>query len=227
MLNEAKLRDRLSVGETMALQGRLILADDHPLFRHGLIEAVQANWPKLVVEEAGSLAELQQLLRRRHDIALVLLDLRLPDSTDLGGLRTMRERFPAVPVAVISALEDPFTIAGAIRQGAMGFIPKSSSMSMLIEALSRILDGEIYTPASFEISAPRVSDMIAEAGLSPAQMRIISGLQRGLLNKQIAFELGLTEHTVKAHLTAAFRKLGVENRLQATLLLRGDPGSRA
>lgn len=202
----------------------LILADDHPLFRHGLIEATQANWPGLVMEEAGSISELLHLLGRRHDIDLVLLDLRLPDSADLGGLRTLRERFPATPVAVISAIEDNFTITGALRQGAMGFIPKSSSMPVLVDALARIFCGDIYTPTSFGKAAPCTSDLVARAGLSPAQMRIISGLERGLLNKQIAFELGLTEHTVKAHLTAAFRKLGVENRLQATLLLRGENG---
>jgi DNA-binding NarL/FixJ family response regulator len=197
------------------------LADDHPLFRRGLAEAAHLSFTDLEVEEVESLAELMSSLRGDSTAALVLLDLRLPDCSDFAGLRAIRERFPAVPVAIVSALDDALTISRAIRLGAMGFIPKSSRMTVLTDAICKIIAGEIWTPPSCGAAQP-AHERVAGAGLTPAQMRIISGLQRGLLNKQIAFELGVTEHTVKAHMTAAFRKLGVENRLQAMVLLRGE-----
>jgi DNA-binding NarL/FixJ family response regulator len=205
----------------MSEGGRIILADDHPLFRRGLAEAAHISFPDMEVEEVESLAGLLSTLRRGGAIDLVLLDLRLPDCSDFAGLRAVRERFPAIPVAIVSALDDALTISGAIRLGAVGFIPKSSRMAVLTEAIYKIMAGEIWTPPSCGSVQPAHA-RVAAAGLTPAQMRIISGLQRGLLNKQIAFELGVTEHTVKAHMTAAFRKLGVENRLQAIVLLRGE-----
>jgi DNA-binding NarL/FixJ family response regulator len=214
-------RERLTSGS-----GRIILADDHPLFRRGLAEAANLSFPGLEVEEVESLAGLLSSLRHGGTVELVLLDLRLPDCSDFAGLRAVRERFPTVPVAVVSALDDALTISGAMRLGAMGFIPKSSRMTVLTEAICRIMAGEIWTPPSCGAAQPAHA-RVAGAGLTPAQMRIISGLQRGLLNKQIAFELGVTEHTVKAHMTAAFRKLGVENRLQAMVLLRGESVSFA
>lgn len=200
----------------------VILADDHPLFRRGLREAVEVACKDIAVHEVGTLDELLRRIREQRNISLVLLDLRLPDCEDFGGLRVVRERYPTLPVAIVSAIEDNVTISAAIRSGAVGFIPKSATMNQLSEALAAIFAGDVWTPKPAFRPVSSSSRKIADAGLTPAQMRIISGLQRGLLNKQIAFEIGVTEHTVKAHMTAAFKKLGVENRLQAMVLLQNE-----
>jgi DNA-binding NarL/FixJ family response regulator len=210
------LPDESAIGQTRAM--RLLIADDHPLVRKALSEAVQIACPGMVVEEVETLAQLMTRLRGPIPVGLVLLDLHLTDSHGFSGLRTIRDRFPSVPVAIISALEDPLTITGAIDLGAMGFIPKSARLPELIEAIAAIYAGEIWTPTNGS-ALPCASERLQEAGLTPAQQRIITALQRGLLNKQIAFELGVTEHTVKAHMTAAFRKLGVTNRMQAMVML--------
>lgn len=201
---------------------KIVIADDHPLVRRALAEAAQIACPNAFIEEVETLAQLLARLRADSEVALVLLDLRLPDSSGFSGLRTFRERFPHIPIAIVSALEDELTINGAIDLGAMGFIPKSARLSDLTEAIITIYDGEIWTPRD-RAAQPCASERLSLAGLTPAQLRIVSGLQRGLLNKQIAFELGVTEHTVKAHMTAAFRKLGVTNRMQAMVILGSEP----
>lgn len=208
--------------ETSLPQARIVIADDHPLVRKALAEAAQIACPDACIEEVETLAELLALLRKRSEVTLVLLDLRLPDASGFSGLRTLRERFPFVPVAIVSALEDDLTINGAIDLGALGFIPKSARLADLTEAITTIHEGEVWTPRD-RPPASCPSERLALAGLTPAQLRIVGGLKRGLLNKQIAFELGVTEHTVKAHMTAAFRKLGVTNRMQAMVLLGSEP----
>ncbi|WP_293971553.1 response regulator transcription factor [Sphingomonas sp.] len=205
---------------------RLIIADDHPLFRRGLREAAAMVCGDLRIDEVETLAELHDVLARSDDIALVLLDLRLPDCSGFGGLRQTRERFPIVPVAIVSALEDQLTIRSALEFGAMGFIPKSTRLEELVDGIAAILAGEIWTPPMRD-EAPASPSRLLSAGLTPAQMRIVACLQRGMLNKQIAHELGVTEYTVKAHMTAAFRKLGVFNRTQALVLLRDEMRSPA
>jgi DNA-binding NarL/FixJ family response regulator len=210
------------VDDCAARTTKVVIADDHPLVRRALAEAAQIACPDALIEEVETLAQLLARLRADSEVALVLLDLRLPDSSGFSGLRTFRERFPHVPVAIVSALEDDLTINGAIDLGAMGFIPKSARLPDLTEAITAIYEGEIWTPRD-RAATPCVSERLSVAGLTPAQLRIVSGLQRGLLNKQIAFELGVTEHTVKAHMTAAFRKLGVTNRMQAMVILGNQP----
>jgi DNA-binding NarL/FixJ family response regulator len=209
-------RDGAQVNIAAAL--RVLIADDHPLVRKALAEAVQIACPDTPVQEFETLAQLMVSLRANPHVGLVLLDLRLPDSNGFSGLRTVRERFPYVPVVIVSAVEDDLTIRGAIDLGAMGFIPKSARLADLAEAIATIYTGGVWTPSD-RAASPCASERLTAAGLTPAQLRIVAGLQRGLLNKQIAFELGVTEHTVKAHMTAAFRKLGVTNRMQAMVML--------
>lgn len=168
------------------------------------------------------MAQLTSSLRKNNDVSLILLDLRLPDASGFSGLRTLREHFPCIPIAIVSALEDDMTINGAMALGAMGFIPKSARLPDLAAAIATIYEGETWVPSDRN-AQPCSSERIARAGLTPAQLRVMSGLHRGLLNKQIAFELGVTEHTIKAHMTASFRKLGVSHRTQAMHLLRGEP----
>lgn len=197
---------------------RIIVADDHPLFRAALVSALARAAPGAVVEETPSLAGAREALTR-GPVDLLLLDLRLSDSEGFAGLAGVRSDFPAVPVVVVSASEDGGTIARALAFGAAGFIPKSATLGEMIEALAAIRAGDVWAPATPDLAA--VEPMEARiASLTPSQLKILIGLQQGRLNKQIAFDLGVTEATIKAHLTGVFRKLGVQNRTQAVIAAR-------
>jgi DNA-binding NarL/FixJ family response regulator len=195
---------------------RVLLADDHPLFREALRATINRVRPDLEVEEAESLAAAKEKLKT-SSFALVLLDLKLTDSEGFLGLLTLRSEFPKTPVAIVSATEGPHAVQNAMAYGAAGYIPKSARASELADALAAIFAGDVWTPPEMEVAEPsREASLVAS--LSPAQARILAGVMRGRLNKQIAFDLGVTEATVRAHMTAVFRKLGVVNRTQAVIL---------
>lgn len=197
---------------------RIVVADDHPLFRAALVSAVARAAPGAVVVETPSLAGAREALAA-GPVDLLLLDLRLSDSDGFAGLAGVRADYPAVPVVVVSASEDGATVARTLAFGASGFIPKSASLAVMIEALSEIRAGEIWAPVA--VDAGGGDGMEARiASLTPSQLKILIGLQQGRLNKQIAFDLGVTEATIKAHLTGVFRKLGVQNRTQAVIAAR-------
>jgi len=193
--------------------GRVVIADDHPLLREALRAAVLKAVSGAALEECASLAAVQAALRAAP-ADLVLLDLKMPDCDGFVGLLALRGEFPAAPVVIVSATEDAETIRRAIALGAAGFIPKSTPLAEMVGALTAILEGETWVPHEVEVSVAVDSGFSA---LTPAQLRILIGLQRGRPNKQIAFEMGVTEATIKAHLTAIFRKLGVQNRTQAVI----------
>ena len=152
---------------------------------------------------------------------LLLLDLKLSDSDGFAGLAGIRADFPAVPVAVVSASEDARTVRRALAFGASGFIPKSSDLDQMVKAIEAVLEGEVWAPEGLEAEEDETSDLEARiATLTPSQLRILVGLKQGRLNKQIAWDLGVTEATIKAHLTGVFRKLGVHNRTQAVIVAR-------
>ncbi|MDI1327733.1 MAG: response regulator transcription factor [Brevundimonas sp.] len=197
---------------------RIIVADDHPLFRGALVSALARAAPGALVEETSSLAGAREALSR-GPVDLLLLDLRLADSEGFAGLAGVRGDFPTVPVVVVSASEDGATIARALAFGAAGFIPKSATLGEMVEALAAIRSGDVWAPATAAVA--EVEPMEARiATLTPSQLKILIGLQQGRLNKQIAFDLGVTEATIKAHLTGVFRKLGVQNRTQAVIAAR-------
>jgi DNA-binding NarL/FixJ family response regulator len=202
-------------------QQRVLLADDHPLFREALRAAVSRLRPDFAVEQAQSLGDARQALLRDPKVEFVLLDLKLPDCDGLIGLVALRAEFPHAPVVVISATEDALTVSNAVAAGALGFIPKSASMATISKALKAILAGDIWTPEHLVLTTPSHA-VRALASLSPAQARLLPCLGRGLSNRRIADELGVTEATVKAHMTAAFRKLGVATRTQALLLIASE-----
>lgn len=197
---------------------RIIVADDHPLFRAALGSALARAAPGAVVEETPSLAGAREALAR-GPVDLLLLDLRLSDSEGFGGLTGVRGDYPAVPVVVVSASEDAATVARALAFGAAGFIPKSATLDEMVEALMAIRAGEVWAPTEAEATEPGAMEARI-ASLTPSQLKILIGLQEGRLNKQIAFDLGVTEATIKAHLTGVFRKLGVQNRTQAVIAAR-------
>jgi DNA-binding NarL/FixJ family response regulator len=191
---------------------RIVIADDHPLFREALARAVARAMPDAEIEQCASLAAAESALAR-ESATLVLLDLKMTDSDGFAGLLALRRAYPATPLVVVSASEEPETIRRALALGAAGFIPKSADLEAMGLALAAILNGETWAPPCGDevLSAPD------HARLTPAQVNILIGLQKGRLNKQIAFDMGVTEATVKAHMTAIFRKLGVQNRTQAVL----------
>ena len=197
---------------------RILVADDHPLFRDALKLAVLRVSPDCEIVEACTIQEALKRLEEAPPPSLVLLDLKMPDCTGVEGLVAVRARFPLAPVAIVSGSEDRRQIKKALALGASGYIPKSVSMDELAAALEAILSGEIWTPPGADVDVEPALERLG--ALTPAQLRILMDLQRGRLNKQIAFDIGVTEATVKSHLTAIFRKLGVGNRTQAVLAIQ-------
>lgn len=196
---------------------RIVVADDHPLFRAALRSAVDKAAPGAVVEECASLADARAALAG-DPVDLLLLDLKLSDSEGMAGLSAIRAEYPAVPVAVVSASEESVVVRRALALGASGFIPKSAGLPQMVEAIAAILAGESWAP---ETPQGEGDDLLSRiASLTPSQLRILEGLKAGRLNKQIAFDLGVSEATIKAHLTSVFRKLGVHNRTQAVILAK-------
>jgi DNA-binding NarL/FixJ family response regulator len=197
------------------LMDRIVIADDHPLFRAALRSAVSKASPEATIEECSSLAEARAALRTPTD--LLLLDLKLSDSEGMAGLAAVRAEHPVVPVAVVSASEEASVVRRALALGAAGFIPKSAALPQMVEAITAVLAGDAWAPETPEAAGE--DDLAARvASLTPSQLRILEGLKAGRLNKQIAFDLGVSEATIKAHLTSVFRKLGVYNRTQAVIL---------
>lgn len=198
---------------------RILLADDHPLFRAALLEAIRRLSPDIEVEEAASLAAARAALERQP-ASLVCLDLQMSDSSGFIGLTELRRDFPATPVVVVSASESHGVAQRAIEFGASGFIPKTATLDTICAALTAIREGEIWIPEGEAARAsPESVDHAARlATLTPAQLRVLQGLAAGRLNKQIAYEMDISVATVKAHVTAIFRKLGVINRTQAVLV---------
>ncbi|MEM8696137.1 MAG: response regulator transcription factor [Pseudomonadota bacterium] len=195
----------------------VIIADDHPLFRGALRQAVEGTWPDAEIIEAAT-AGAARAAAAETGAQLLLLDIHMDDSQGLSALLDFRQDFPAMPVAIVSASESAAVWKAAMRLGASGFIPKSADLVAMKTALVAIGNGDIWFPD--DDGAPDADLEIYDklASLTPAQRRILGYLNQGLLNKQIAFEMEITEATVKAHLTALFRKLGAVNRTQAVLL---------
>ena len=197
---------------------RILLADDHPLFRAALREALRRVAPEAEPVEAGSLAEARTALQA-GPVSLLCLDLHMSDSAGFVGLTELRQDYPGTPVVVISASEAPGIAARALEFGASGFIPKTAGLDTLVEALGAVRAGDIWAPEESGEASDEAAERAARlASLTPAQMRVLQGVAAGRLNKQIAYEMDITEATVKAHITAVFRKLGVINRTQATLV---------
>jgi len=206
---------------TEVVQYRLVIADDHPLFRGALREAVEGLLEQVDIAEAGTFDELVEFLERGSDVDLVLLDLTMPGARGFSGLMYMRAQYPGVPVIVVSANDDPAAIRRCMEFGASGFIPKTLGVEAMRAAISRILNGGVWTPPDVDLSAGSDAEaaalMARMATLTPQQVRVLMMLSEGLLNKQIAYQLSVSEATVKAHVSAILQKLGVESRTQAVI----------
>ncbi|NQZ88749.1 MAG: response regulator transcription factor [Colwellia sp.] len=200
---------------------KIIVADDHPLFRQALLAALNVKFNKTQWLEAQTIEQLEQQLSSNTDSDLVLLDLNIPGAHGFNTLIHVRNHFPQIPVVMISAHEDNDTIRKAMEYGAAGFVPKSTPVEMIIYAIQQILMGEVWLPESFEKACKGDETNIAErvASLTQQQYRILMMFAQGLLNKQIAYDLNVSEATIKAHATAIFRKLNVRNRTQAVIAI--------
>ncbi|GEM76629.1 response regulator transcription factor [Vibrio sagamiensis] len=199
----------------------IIIADDHPLFRNALFQSVHLAVSGANLLEADTLNTLLELLEKQPEPDLVLLDLKMPGANGMSGLIQLRADYPHLPVVVVSASEEPSVVTQVKSHGAFGFIPKSSDMRQLVNALNQVLNGDPYFPADLITNNEVCNDLADKlAALTPQQYKVLSMLSDGLLNKQIAYELHVSEATIKAHMTAIFRKLGVKNRTQAVILLQ-------
>lgn len=195
---------------------KVLLADDHILFREGVKHLFARLDLRVQTVETGSGTEVIRLAQSQPDFDLVLLDLGLPDVDGFAGLTALREHAPSVPVVVLSGSEDPADIQAALNAGAAGYIPKSASPAVILGALQVVLAGGVYIP-SRALERPTVGSQAHLALLTPRQRDVLTLLAQGKSNKQIGETLGLTEATVKQHVSAILKTLGVTNRTQAVL----------
>lgn len=200
---------------------KVLVADDHALVREAVMLALQdATAPRQIVE-ASSFSTLATALQTHPDVALVLLDLTMPGARGFSSLVHLRGEYPALPVVVLSSNDQPKVIRRAQQFGAAGFISKSSRLGGIREAVNRVLDGDCWFPPLLaERSAADAELAERLALLTPAQLRVLWSMADGLLNKQIAADLGMAENTVKVHVTAVLKKLGCNSRTQAALLVK-------
>jgi DNA-binding NarL/FixJ family response regulator len=203
---------------------KFLIADDHPLFREALISALRPLFENVDIIQSDSLESTLKALQQNSDFDLILLDLNMPGSDSFYGLIRVSQDYPDVPVAVVSASDSVEVVSKVMNLGAKGFIPKATPSRTIADALKQILDGNKWLPKGMQTSIENDSPLIDIATLvgelTPKQFQVLQLLQNGLLNKQIAFDLNITEATVKAHISAIFRKLNVKTRTQAVLLLK-------
>ncbi|MFY9180418.1 MAG: response regulator transcription factor [Venatoribacter sp.] len=209
----------------MQLANKIIIADDHPLFRAAMQQAVKQLLPEAGIEQAESLPDLQQVVETHKDADLILLDLQMPGAHGFSGLVFLRSHYPEIPVIVVSACEDANVMCQAIDHEASGYICKSSSLEQIADAIEMVLNGDIYLPEKARRHQHQPNQASLDlanrlASLTPQQFRVLSMMTEGLLNKQIAYDLDVSEATIKAHVTAIFRKLGVRTRTQAVIAVQ-------
>jgi DNA-binding NarL/FixJ family response regulator len=201
--------------------GWALVVDDHPLFCDALELTLKSVAEFTAVKTADCLEKALTLLQGDEPPSLVILDLNLPDVNGLDGLIRLKRQTEKTPVIIVSSMTDNAIISGAIVAGAAGFVPKHSPRAVFKEAIECIGRGEVYEPAGYvesSTSTPRDETVSRLSSLTNQQARILELICEGKLNKQIAFDLTIAETTVKAHVTAIMRKLGVQSRTQAVLV---------
>lgn len=207
---------------------KILVIDDHPLVREAMVQLVSRLGEAVDVFEAQDCASGLETARNHPDLDLVLLDLNLPGLRGIPALQRFRRDHPTTPVVVVSMFRDRDTVTEVIRNGAMGFIPKSSGRETIVNALQLVLAGSVYVPAEATFEGGMVEDLLPAGGLAPAdavatlgltarQGQVLALVMKGQANKEICRELGLAERTVKAHLTAVLNALKVTSRTQAVI----------
>ena len=200
----------------------ILIADDHPLFRDALQRAAMVAVPQASAHGADSMHSLLQLIERFPDADLLLLDLHMPGARGYSALAHIRGQYPGLPTIVVSGHEEAIVAKRALAHGAAAYIPKSTPGDEIVTAIRSVLDGDVWLPHSLlggaaELRPDEAEAALRVASLTPQQFRVMTMITEGLLNKQIAWELAVSEATVKAHMTAIMRKLGVSNRTQVAL----------
>jgi DNA-binding NarL/FixJ family response regulator len=198
---------------------RIIIVDDHPLFRAALRQTLSGGTEDIAVEEAGDLNALTAALEADRDCDLVLLDLNMPGGHGISGLLLLRAQYPEVPVMIISAVEDHKVIRRTFELGAAGYLPKSVGPTDIRRAIDTVLSGEISVPDGVNLGGDDEQSAFTRrlSTLTPQQIRVLMMLSDGLMNKQIAYELSISEATVKAHVSSILQKLDVDSRTQAVI----------
>ena len=207
---------------------KFLIADDHPLFRDALVSVIRGRFLDCSIHQTEDVATTLEYINEHSDTDLILLDLNMPGMGGLNGLLELRNQAPSVPVAIISAETNKQTILQTIAYGAIGFISKSSSREEMTNAFSQIINGNVYLPANIiratddtKFSGQRnkepafSADMLST--LTRRQLLVLKSMSQGSANKQIAYDLNISETTVKSHVSAILKKLGVHNRIQAVV----------
>lgn len=200
--------------------GSVLIVDDHPLTREGLSLAARAAMPGALVVAVGSIAEAAAAMANRRRFRLILLDFQLPDSHGYAGMLRLQQIDPAAPIVIVTAHEEPHLIEAAKALGAAGFVFKNLPLDQFADILRQVLAGRTHYPPGATADKSIAAARARIKDLSKAQYGVLLALSSGRANKQIAHDLSITEATVKAHLTAVFRKIGVTNRAQALLAVR-------
>lgn len=200
----------------------LLIADDHPLYRDALKGALNKVLNEPHILESGDLNSTVSILHD-NDVDLLLLDLHMPGSSDLYGLLHIQKIFPDLPIAVVSGTEDIALISKIVGLGALGFIPKTAAAKVIANAIACMLEGNVWVPESVRQKIENIDDTFSQlaenvASLTSSQYKVLCYMRDGLLNKQIGYKLDIAEATVKAHVSAIFKKLGINNRTQAVLI---------
>jgi DNA-binding NarL/FixJ family response regulator len=199
---------------------QVLIIDDNPLFRLGLRELVKTARPDLTVIEDETFSGARNILKSDGNFALIMIDMKVRDLGGFVGLFQLRSEFPTIPVIVFSTSTDAESVSRAVAFGAAGYISKSAPCDVIARTLKSSLAVKDFGSVPIIANENQINPI---AALSPAQLRVLKGLKKGLRNKQIAFELGLSEKTVKAYMSTLYRKLGVSSRTQALLLVQEIP----
>lgn len=210
----------------VAQSTRVLIADDHPLYRDALRTVVPQACPSAEIHEACTQAEVLEQVVSDSSFDLIVLDLNLPGAVGYSCLRQTRQIAGLTPIIVVSALDEPATMGEAVMAGATAYVPKSAPRKVLVDAIRIIMDGGTYMPAG-AMSALRDAQTalsfpgaVSKEDLTTRQQRVLRLLAEGFSNKHIARDLDISEITVKAHVSAILKKLGVANRVQAALEAR-------
>lgn len=206
---------------------KVVIADDHPLFRAALKQAIRKISTNAKIMEVSSLGEASSILAAEDNINLLLLDIHMSDSDGFAGLIMYKQAYPLTPIVIVSASEEPEIIQNAIEFGASGFIPKSADLSIIREAINTVFEGQSWWPHDVGLNqlGTHNSSAFSESSklfstLTPTQSKVFMAIAEGLLNKQIAFKMDISESTIKTHITAIFKKLNISSRTQAVIFAK-------
>jgi two-component system nitrate/nitrite response regulator NarL len=201
---------------------KILVVDDHPIYRKGLVALLDQMEPDTALLQANDAAQALAAIAEHDDLDVVILDLLIPGMDGLRAIAEFGQLRPELPVIILSSSENPADVRSALANGALGYVPKSAAEHTLLSAIRVVLNGDVYVPpfvmveaASMPSEAPKTAARSDRPVLTDRQIEVLQRISAGQLNKIIAAELGLSEKTVKSHITAIFKALNVMNRSQA------------